>query len=128
MYQAAATCDSIRAVAYPTFTCLWHSLLPSIILMWAMTDLCWQCQKGSMVIQRSCGEVRCCTISTGASPIVQMERSVYTATCNYCAKSVKAHFQTNSFLSPPSPSSHIPPNSKPIQVHYNFDNAQQVCP
>ena len=53
VYQAAATCDSIRAVAYPTFTCLWRSLLPSIILMWAMTDLCWQCQKGSMVIQRS---------------------------------------------------------------------------
>ena len=53
VYQAAATCDSVTAVAYPTFTRLWRSLLPSIILMRPMTDLCWQCQKGSMAIQRS---------------------------------------------------------------------------
>ena len=133
MYQAAATCDSVRAVAYPTFTRLWRSLLPSIILMRPMTDLCWQCQKGSIAIQRSANlseEEKSDAVRSAQEHlrIVQMERSVYTATCNDCAKSVKAHFQTNSSFSPPPPSSHIPPNSKPIKVHYSFDYAEQVCP
>ena len=43
----------MRAVGYSTFTGLWRSLLPSVILMKPKTDLCWQCQKGSTVIQRS---------------------------------------------------------------------------
>ena len=40
VYQTVATSDSIRAVGYSTFTSLWRSLLPSIILMKPMTDLC----------------------------------------------------------------------------------------
>ena len=51
--EAARRDDSMRAVGYSTFTGLWRSLLPSVILMKPMTDLCWQCQKGSTVIQRS---------------------------------------------------------------------------
>ena len=38
---------------YSTFARLWRSLLPSIIIMRPMTDLSWQCQKGSYAIQRS---------------------------------------------------------------------------
>ena len=35
---------------YSTFSRLWRSLVQSIIIMWPMTDLCWQCQKNSAVI------------------------------------------------------------------------------
>ena len=49
--EAARRDDSMHAVGYSTFTVLWRSLLPSVILMKLMTDLCWQCQKGSTVIQ-----------------------------------------------------------------------------
>ena len=51
VYEEAARSDEMRAVAYSTFTRLWRSLLPSVILMRPMTDLCWQCQKGSTAIQ-----------------------------------------------------------------------------
>ena len=60
--------------------------------------------------------------------IVKMERSFYTATCEECSRSVKAHFQNPTSFSPPPPASHIPPNSHPIKVHYSFDYAQQVGP
>ena len=50
VYKTAATSDSIRGVGYSTLTSLWRSLLPSIIIVKPMTDLCWQCQKTSTAI------------------------------------------------------------------------------
>ena len=38
-------------VGYSTFTNLWRSLLPSVIQMKPMTDICWQCQKASTATQ-----------------------------------------------------------------------------
>ena len=40
-------------VGYSTFTNLWRSLLPSVILMKPMTDLCWQCHTASTAMLRS---------------------------------------------------------------------------
>jgi hypothetical protein len=50
--QAAAT-TSMRAVAYSTFTHLWRQLLPYVIVMKPMSDLCWVCQQNSTAIMRS---------------------------------------------------------------------------
>ena len=50
--QAAAT-SSMRSVAYSTFTQLWRQLLPNIIVMKPMSDLCWVCQQNSAAITRS---------------------------------------------------------------------------
>ena len=133
VYDEAARSDSVRAVGYSTFTSLWRSLLPSVIIMKPMTDLCWQCQKGSTAIQRSANlseEEKSAAVLSAQEHlrVVQVERSYYTASCEECVRSVKAHFQTQASFSPPPPSSHIPPNSQPIKVHYSFDYAQQVCP
>ena len=133
VYQAAATSDSMRAVGYSTFTGLWRSLLPSVILMKPTTDLCWQCQKASTAIQRSANlseEEKSAAVLSAQEHlrIAQMERSFYTASCKDCSRSVKAHFVCNGLFVPPPPASCIRPNSNHIQVHYSFDYAQQVCP
>ena len=107
VYQAAAMSDSIRTVGYSPFTSLWRSLLPSIILMKPMTDLCWQCQKASTAIQRSANlseEEKSVAVVSAQEHlrIVQMERSFYTASCEECSRSIKAHFETHTSFSPPS--------------------------
>ena len=59
VYEAATQEDNmIRAVAYSSFCRLWRSLLPSVIIMKPMTDLCWQCQKNSSAILRSANLTR----------------------------------------------------------------------
>ena len=98
-----------------------------------MDDLCWQCQKASTAIQRSANlsEEEKSEVVRSAQEhlrIVKMERSSYTAFSEDCSRSVRAHFHNNASFSPPPPSSHIPPNSNHIRVHYSFDYAQQVCP
>ena len=53
-YQNATNeCDDVHTVAY---THLWRTLLPSVILMRPMADLCWQCQLNSQTILRSAGQ------------------------------------------------------------------------
>ena len=98
-----------------------------------MTDLCWQCQKGSTAIQRSANlseeEKSAAVVSVQEHlRVVQVEPSFYTASCEECSRSVRAYFQNQASFSPPPPSSHIPPNSNLIKAHYSFDYAQQVCP
>ena len=51
--MAANSSEGIQVVAYSTFCQLWQKLLPSIIIMRLMTDLCWQCQQNSTTILRS---------------------------------------------------------------------------
>ena len=132
VYQTVAVEGSIRAVAYSTFTLLWRSLLPSIILMKPMTDLCWQCQQASAAIQRSANlseeeKSEAVQVAQEHLRIVQLERSVYTASCEECSRSVRAHFTTGSSFLPPGPACRMEPNSNAIKAHYSFDYAQQVC-
>ena len=43
----------MRAVAYSTFTQLWRQLLPHVVVMKPMSDLCWVCQQNSTAIMRA---------------------------------------------------------------------------
>ena len=51
--QAAAETSTMRAVAYSTFTQLWRQLLPNVVVMKPMSDLCWVCQQNSTAIMRA---------------------------------------------------------------------------
>ena len=51
--QEAAAEKSMKSVGYSTFTRLWRELLPYIIVMKPMTDLCWLCPRNSTIISRS---------------------------------------------------------------------------
>ena len=52
-HSAAEEEEAIHAVAYTTFCRLWRSLLPSVIIMKPMTDLCWTCHQNSTAILRA---------------------------------------------------------------------------
>ena len=43
----------MRPVSYSTFTSLWRQLVPHVVVMKPMSDLCWQCQKKTTAITRS---------------------------------------------------------------------------
>ena len=53
LYLQAAATSLMRAVAYSTFTHLWRQLLPHVVVMKPMSDLCWVCQQNSTAIMRS---------------------------------------------------------------------------
>ena len=53
LYQQATSGGSMRSVSYSSFTSLWRQLLPHVVVMKPMTDLCWMCQKNSAAITRS---------------------------------------------------------------------------
>ena len=53
LYQEAAGVQSMRPVGYSTFTRLWRELLPHVVVMKPMSDLCWLCQRNSTAIMRS---------------------------------------------------------------------------
>lgn len=130
-HSAAEEEESIHAVAYTTFCRLWRSLLPSIIIMKPMTDLCWTCHKNSTAILRAANLSEMSKSSTIKEAeehlrIVQVERSFYKSTCDACRKSIVAHFTVDGEFRPPPLSSKISPNSNDIKAHYSFDYAQQV--
>ena len=50
LYIESAVTGMLLAVAYSTFTKLWRDLLPNVMIMKPMTDLCWVCQKNSAAI------------------------------------------------------------------------------
>ena len=53
MYLQAAATSEMRAVAYSTFTQLWHQFLPNVVVMKPMSYLCWVCQQNSSAIMRA---------------------------------------------------------------------------
>ena len=53
LYQQAAAAESTRPVSYSMFTSLWRQLLPHVVVMKPMSDLCWICQQNSTAISRS---------------------------------------------------------------------------
>ena len=53
LYQQAAAAVSTRPVSYSRFTSLWRQLLPHVLVMKPMSDLCWICQQNSTAISRS---------------------------------------------------------------------------
>ena len=53
LYQQAAEGGSTRPVSYSMFTSLWRQLLPHVVVMKPMSDLCWICQQNSTAIAKS---------------------------------------------------------------------------
>ena len=131
VYHVAAEEDeTVHTVAYSTFCKLWMTLLPSVVIMKPMSDLCWQCHQNSAAILRSANrpeEEKTLVIREAQEHlrVVHLERSHYKTTCDECQASVKVHFTTNGQFTPPSPFSAVAPVSS-IKVHYSFDYAQQV--
>lgn len=132
VYHTAAEEDAnAHAVAYTTFCRLWRTLLPSVIIMKLMTDLCWTCHRNSAAILRAVNTSEASKSSTIREAeehlcIVQIERSFYKSTCDACRKSVRAFFTIDGDFHPPALSSTTTPNTRDIKVHYSFDYAQQV--
>ena len=58
MYEKAMVQSKDRPAAYTTFCRYWRELLPSVVLMRPMTDLCWQCQQNSSAIMRAANDDR----------------------------------------------------------------------
>ena len=130
-YRAAMLAVDSRALAYSTFCSYWKQLLPSVVLMSPMSDLCWQCQQNSRAIMRVSNYPegdKSATLEAYQEhlTLVQLERSYYRSICSDSQKSVREHFSVNEIFQPPSLFSNPQPNSVPIKVHYSFDYAQQV--
>ena len=118
-------------VAYSTFCKLWKTLVPSVVIIKPMSDLCWQCHHNSSAILRAANrpeEEKMITIIREAQKhlrVVQLERSYYKTTYDECRASVTSHFTTDGEFSPPSPLSTVVSVSS-IKVHYSFNYAQQL--
>lgn len=131
VYRDAMLVVGSRSAAYTTFCRLWKQLLPSVVLMKPMSDLCWQCQQNSTAILRAANfpeSEKSATILAAQEhlKLVQLERSFYKTTCDECRRSIREFFTEDDVFKPPPLASNPPPNSLPIKVHYSFDYAQQV--
>ena len=94
---AAATNDQVHGVAYSTFCKPWRQLIPSIIIMQPMSDLCWQCQQNSNAIFKAANlpeSEKSATIKAAEEhlQVVQLERSFYKTSCDDCRRSISTHF------------------------------------
>ena len=107
-YQSVAELleSAIKSVAYTSFCRLWRSLLPSVVVMKPMTDLCWQCQKNSTAILRTSNNAD--AVKSKASiyalehlRIVKLEPSLYKSVCNQCKDDVLSYFTIGSVFQPP---------------------------
>ncbi len=133
LYKSASEgVEDVHIVAYSTYCRLWKSLLPDIIMMRPMSDLCWQCKQNSHLIMRSAN----CTDNEKHQnlqnamdhlQIVASERSQYRKSVLDCSASLRSKFISNGLFQLPPLSSKIPANSKTMKVHYSFDYAQMVC-
>lgn len=106
-----------------SFLRVWHNYLPHIVVARPMTDLCWQCRKNNLAIQRSANmpdEQKESTLQEHLDHlhVVREERAAYNNMVRL-AKEVVASANINQ-LEP----THA--NSQPFTMHYSFDFAQQV--
>ena len=129
--EAAQQSSSIHQVSYSMFCKLWRQLLPFIILMKPMTDLCWTCQQNSTALMRAAHypeEVKSDVLKAAEEHlrVVQCERSYYKTTCDECKADITAHFTVDGVFQAPPLTEGAPANSHNIKAHYSFDYAQQV--
>ena len=106
-----------------------EQLVPSVVLMKPMSDLCWKCQQNSAAILRAANHhesEKSATIKAAEEhlTIVQLERSFYRSSCDESRTLVRSHFVVDGCYTPPSPFTSI--SAGPAKVHYSFDYAQQV--
>ena len=126
------SCEGERKpVSRKTFSSLWQQLVPQVVIMTPMTDLCWQCQKNSSLIQRAANrsdEDKSQVVQKALAHVqrAQQEREAYNAITAECRVVVRGMFLQDGAFSPPSPYCYIPPLTGPSMAHYSFDYAQQV--
>ena len=127
--DAMIKCDQ-RAASYRTFCRRWLELLPSLVIMKPLTDLCWTCQQRGEAIKSASSSLEEKNAALQAYQdhltTVTIERSYYTAVRKECKDSITQHYTVNNEFSPPPLHSRAEPNSAPIKAHYSFDYAQQV--
>ena len=93
------------------------SLLPSVIIMKPMSDLCWTCQHNSPAVIRmaNCSEAEKSDVLKVAEEhlrVVEVERKFYKSTVEACRQSVRAHYTVNGKF-----------EVLPRQVHFLCDEA-----
>ena len=98
--------SSEKAVSYTSFRRLWRNLVPSVITMKPMTDLCRQCQQNNTAVLRSSNtseEEKSATLKKAEEHlrIVSIERSYYKAITKQCTESVRKHYCSNNKFQPP---------------------------
>ena len=52
LFKGAMESVQDQAIAYTTFCRMWQTLVPFLVVMKPMTDLCWQCQQNSAALSR----------------------------------------------------------------------------
>ena len=129
-YQSSAPlCPSSRTVGYSTFCRLWRTLVPNVITMKPMSDLCWTCQQNSTSVLRMANATegeksQALRNALEHLNLVNMERSFYRESLEKCKVAIRTHFSVDGVF-------HLPllrraPKSANIPVHYSFDYAQQI--
>ena len=132
LYETASLArEDIHVVAYTTFCRLWKLLLPDIIMIRPMSDLCWHCQQNSHLILRSANstdieKTRNLDNALEHLHVVAAERSFYlvllaTAPVHFAHSTVRMAL-FNLLLCPPKFL-----KIQKIKGHYSFDYAQMVC-
>ena len=132
-FQASASIHpTAQAVAYSTFGKLWRKLVPIIVTMKPMSDLCWTCQQNNTLVLRSANrdegeKEQGLADALEHLRIVNMERTFYSDTLAECKSAVFSKFSQDGTLQlPPAPRAPRAPLSTSTPVHYSFDYAQQV--
>ena len=97
-HESVQSINAEHSVAYSTFNKLWKSLLPSIISMKPMTDLCWICQKNSTAIVRAANSSDIIKAAENHLFLVQLERSFYKTTCDSCRLMFKVYSLLMAFV------------------------------
>ena len=115
---AAQEKGDIHAVAYTIFCRLWRLLLPSVIIMKPMTDLCWTWHQNSTAILRAANSSEMSKSTNLAETekhlrIVQIERSFYKTTfrkksdlTSWLMENSSCHFCPQGSLLTPTTSKH----------------------
>ena len=105
VYQEAMTKSNQRAAAYRTFCRRWQELLPQLVIMKPLSDLCWTCQQNSAAVLRATSSV----VEKSAAlqeyldhlSMVTAERSFYTSILKECKESIEKHYSVDGVLVPP---------------------------
>ena len=129
-FQASVSIHpTTQAVVYSTFGKLWWKLVPNIVTVRPMSNLCWTCQQNNTLMLRSANQDEGEKEQTLADAlehlrIVNIECTFYCDTLAECKCTVFSKFSQDGTLQ--LPSAPRAPLSTSTPVHYSFNYTQQV--
>ena len=126
-YYAAAEVANKPRVGYSKFVDLWNTLLPYVLIMTPMTDLCFTCQTNNNSILRSANlpeAQKTESVRTQEKHLfhAQRERDSYRDACKLSEQNLQQLISAGNF----SLFSRHPVCSTPRFIHYSYDYAQQI--